>query len=221
MDGTGAGVAWFPCLQIVDPGGNVMSESIAASSVAAGASADVTWFPHIAAVAAAGGSGIQYDTHNVGDWLEVEATSEGGDNNVAFDLNASGGGGFFQTDGSSGAEGSSTNGFQWNEWGTGGYSFVDHNPGTTGGFFFREQGNGGFFFADNGSGGFTIQDVGGGGVLVQSENSGGIRLLAQGTTGTVDIEGQDGITVGTLPTSDPHVVGQLWNSSGVVMVSAG
>lgn len=47
MDGTGAGSAWFPCLQVLDPGGNIMFSSISSSSVAAGASADVSWFPGI------------------------------------------------------------------------------------------------------------------------------------------------------------------------------
>lgn len=45
MDGTGAGSAWLPCLQLLDPGGNVMFSAVASSSVAAGASVDVSWFP--------------------------------------------------------------------------------------------------------------------------------------------------------------------------------
>lgn len=59
MDGTSAAVAWFPCLQLLDPAGNVMFSAVPSSSVAAGASADVSWFPHIAAPAASssGGSG--------------------------------------------------------------------------------------------------------------------------------------------------------------------
>lgn len=48
MDGTAAVSAWYPCFQVLDPGGNVMSEAVSSSSIAAGASADVTWFPGLA-----------------------------------------------------------------------------------------------------------------------------------------------------------------------------
>lgn len=47
MDGTSAAAAWFPCLQLLDPAGNVMFSAIASSGVAAGASADVSWFPRV------------------------------------------------------------------------------------------------------------------------------------------------------------------------------
>lgn len=47
MDGTGAGGPWFPCLQVLDPGGSVMFSAISVSSVAAGASVDVSWFPSV------------------------------------------------------------------------------------------------------------------------------------------------------------------------------
>lgn len=47
MDGTGAAVAWYPCLQVLDPGGNVMFDAVSQVAVAAGASADVSWFPHL------------------------------------------------------------------------------------------------------------------------------------------------------------------------------
>lgn len=51
MDGTSAASAWFPCLQLLDPGGNVMFSAIAGLSIAAGASADVSWFPGLAGAA--------------------------------------------------------------------------------------------------------------------------------------------------------------------------
>jgi hypothetical protein len=37
----------------------------------------------------------------------------------------------------------------------------------------------------------------------------------------IDVTSGGGIVVLSLPTSDPHVEGQLWNSSGTVKVSAG
>lgn len=44
MDGTSAATTWFPCLQVLDPGGHVMFSAVAQSPIAAGASADVSWF---------------------------------------------------------------------------------------------------------------------------------------------------------------------------------
>lgn len=47
MDGSGTAGAWFPCLQVLDPGGAVMFSAVPTTSIAAGASADVTWFPRL------------------------------------------------------------------------------------------------------------------------------------------------------------------------------
>lgn len=44
MDGSAAASQWFPCLQVLDPGGNVMFSALL-PSVAAGGSANVSWFP--------------------------------------------------------------------------------------------------------------------------------------------------------------------------------
>lgn len=48
MDGTSASGTWYPCLQFVDPGGNVMVSAVGTLALAAGASVDVSWFPHLA-----------------------------------------------------------------------------------------------------------------------------------------------------------------------------
>ena len=45
IDGTGAGAAFLPTLQLLDPNGHVMWEGATSSTVAAGGSADVSWFP--------------------------------------------------------------------------------------------------------------------------------------------------------------------------------
>lgn len=47
MDGTAASAQWYPCLQLLDPAGNVMFTAISTAAVAAGASADVSWFPDV------------------------------------------------------------------------------------------------------------------------------------------------------------------------------
>lgn len=44
MDGSAAATSWFPTLQVLDPGGHVMFSAECSSPVAAGASADVSWF---------------------------------------------------------------------------------------------------------------------------------------------------------------------------------
>jgi len=40
------------------------------------------------------------------------------------------------------------------------------------------------------------------------------------TTGTVTVDGTT-VVIADLPETDPEVVGQLWNNSGVLSVSAG
>lgn len=45
FDGSGASVAWVPCLRIISDSGHVAAEAVASTSVPAGGSADVTWFP--------------------------------------------------------------------------------------------------------------------------------------------------------------------------------
>lgn len=47
MDGTLAASAWYPCLQVLDPGGAVMFSAVSATTVAAGGSANVSWFPRV------------------------------------------------------------------------------------------------------------------------------------------------------------------------------
>lgn len=45
IDGSGAATAFLPTLQLLDPNGHVMWEGATSSTVAAGGSADVSWFP--------------------------------------------------------------------------------------------------------------------------------------------------------------------------------
>lgn len=48
MNGSAASTTWYPALQFLDPGGNVMVTAVSPVALAAGASADVSWFPHLA-----------------------------------------------------------------------------------------------------------------------------------------------------------------------------
>ena len=51
VDGSGAGSAFLPCLQLVSPSGQVMWTAPTPTSVAAGGSADVSWFPRVSSPA--------------------------------------------------------------------------------------------------------------------------------------------------------------------------
>lgn len=53
---------------------------------------------------------------------------------------------------------------------------------------------------------------------VYEKQGGNEVVVASGGQLTVE---SGGLVVVTLPTADPHVVGQLWANSGVVTVSAG
>src|SRR5215469_13119755 len=46
-DGTGAGSAFIPAVQIIDPSGHVVGTYTLGQSLAAGASADISWFPGV------------------------------------------------------------------------------------------------------------------------------------------------------------------------------
>lgn len=76
FDGSGAGGDFLPVLQIISDSGHIVA-SCPAAKVAAGASADVTWFPRVAGNTQVAGDGIKFDTLNVGDWLDIETTGAG------------------------------------------------------------------------------------------------------------------------------------------------
>lgn len=68
FDGSGTASSWFPCIRVIGPGGGVVGEFLTARPVTAGGSADATFGPFLMGTSA---SGIQFDTDNRGDWLEV------------------------------------------------------------------------------------------------------------------------------------------------------
>lgn len=70
FDGSGAGSSFVPCLELVTDSGHVEGAYPLGGEVAAGASADATWFPR------GGLTGfIRYVTPNVGSWLSVATTA--------------------------------------------------------------------------------------------------------------------------------------------------
>lgn len=56
FDGTGAGSSWQPAVTILGPSGRAIG-TFTAAALAAGASADVSWFPRVAAGSSGGGGG--------------------------------------------------------------------------------------------------------------------------------------------------------------------
>ena len=63
IDGTGAASQFFPCLQVLDPGGNVMFSAASTTLLSPGGTADVSWFPGL------GASGAS--TSASGAWTQV------------------------------------------------------------------------------------------------------------------------------------------------------
>ena len=67
IDGSGAASAFLPTLQLLDPNGHVMWEGATSDTVAAGGSADVSWFPGL-------GGGLGSGTTNA-EWVTVSRTT--------------------------------------------------------------------------------------------------------------------------------------------------
>jgi hypothetical protein len=79
FDGTSATNPWQPAIQIVGPSGQVLRTFPLTTALAAGASADVTWFPRGGVSSSgSGGAGIQFDTDNEGGWLDVTTNTQDG-----------------------------------------------------------------------------------------------------------------------------------------------
>jgi hypothetical protein len=85
------------------------------------------------------------------------------------------------------------------------------NPnGWTGGITVLDTNASGIVFEENGAGGVTLFDAGGTGGIVL--NSSGGRLHANCTAGYIFL---------SVPAADPHVIGALFTTAGVMHVSAG
>jgi hypothetical protein len=94
----------------------------------------------------------------------------------------------------------------------------------------------GYNLTDQGSGGITIKQMGTSGIFLQTQgdgtsgielttltgDTGGVSLTDNGTSGILlNNAGTGPITFLGLPTSDPSIVGALWNNLGILTVSAG
>ena len=74
INGSGAGGNFVPVLEIDNGGAAGPWQFPLDTTITAGASVDVTWFPGGRVTGAVAGGGIQFDTDNVGGYLQVEAT---------------------------------------------------------------------------------------------------------------------------------------------------
>ena len=81
-DGTNAVGSFQPALQIIAPNGKVMGTFPVGITLAAGASADVSWFPF----GGVSGGAIRYDVDNTGDWLSIAVTGTNPATGDSFDL---------------------------------------------------------------------------------------------------------------------------------------
>ncbi len=66
FDGTGAGGSFIPAVQVVDPSGFVVGTYTLGVTLAAGASADVSWFPGVTNQSASGSLEIEHNGGNIG-----------------------------------------------------------------------------------------------------------------------------------------------------------
>lgn len=71
-DGSGAGAPYVPTLLIKSPAGAVLAACPIGSTIAAGASADVSWFPGLSPGVPS--TGIYFGINNVGSWLDITTT---------------------------------------------------------------------------------------------------------------------------------------------------
>lgn len=72
-DGTNAAGPFVPTLQVIAPNGSILASCPTSTAVAAGGTADVSWFPRSGvASGGTGGGGIQFDTANEGGWLDIQ-----------------------------------------------------------------------------------------------------------------------------------------------------
>lgn len=67
FDGTGAGTTWVPAVQVISDSGVVIGTYTLGSALAAGASADVSWFPGIGGAAGQSVTTAQFDLKIVAD----------------------------------------------------------------------------------------------------------------------------------------------------------
>lgn len=191
-DGTNAVGPFVPTLQVIAPNGAILASCPTPTSVAAGGSADVSWFPRSGLGGGSpSGGGIQFDTENEGDWLTIQTDGIGPEGGSIL-LNAPGGN--IQMYAGSLAGGS--------------------NPG----FFQAAAPGGGFTANDTAAGGMSV--VGNGDILIDANGASlDLQSFQTGLTNAVRVQsepngklsffGSVAVVRQATPTTLPQVIALL------------
>lgn len=243
-DGTNAGGAFVPCVQIIAAGSVVAGTFPLGQQLAAGASADVTWFPGVAPTPASpSGGGLQWgvnvDPNGVGLQLIEPGGSSGffflNDSSGSFTIQDSGGGGLYLT-------GTGGGGIHVTDDGGGGIALLENTSGgititdnsSSGGMLqLKNNAQGGVLIEDNSSGntGLAIAENAGGGITITNassdhtgtkiiDTSGGGLTLQATASGYMYLAGGYGGTNG-IPSGDPHELGAIYEVGNALYISAG
>lgn len=223
FDGTGAASSWMPAVVLISDSNHIIARAVSpGASVAAGASAEVSFFP---GAGLAGGPGIQFDTDNEGGWLQVN-TNIGGATAVFADQTINNAGAVLTTqDGSILAIG--TNG--------GGDVQIDSSNGT-----FLEAGSGTgtpCSITMSPTGVVTIQSWQGIGINAGTDLF--LQAKQQGASGDIQARLDNGdsfvvidngtatirfqvtptvVSMPHLPTVNPGVANQVWRNGNVLNI---
>jgi hypothetical protein len=227
FDGSAVGSGFQPCVQIITDSGHVLA-SCPAAAAAAGDVVEVTFAPFLrAAAAAVVGSGIQYDVHNSGGWLDVASTGFDPVSGDGIRLHATGDGNPLELLSEGGEFVNDVNGWGitlQSTAGTGGSADINaiaardvtetagRNMTLFAGSFLSVNASDTVDIAANGSGANALQlaaTAGGIDVEVGSAK----HLFIHGTGSLVVLDSS------VLPAADPGVSGALWNSAGTLKVS--
>jgi hypothetical protein len=209
FNGSGAGGSWVPAVKVIDPSGFVVGTYTLGASLAAGVSADVSWFPGVGTNTGAGGSGIQFDTDNEGGWLDI-TTNNTDPNGAGMQLIDKSGGSIYVIaehasqlflDSDNGIElsdNSASNGLRIVQENDGGITLLDQGAG---GIFANVVGNGGFGVENDGSGDILIQQAGPGNAIMRGDGNGNIEMLGTSngaSSGFVQMVQDDGSHLGFI-----------------------
>jgi hypothetical protein len=204
FDGTGAGTAFYPTIRLLAPGGDVVGEYRAEATVAAGASAQVTWFPGVTE-----SGDIRFNVDNEGGYLDI-TTNNKDPNGYGFALtDLTNGGILVHGNGGGGVV------LEADQANNPGVSLITRGASNSGlDFETHDMNNAGFNFTtnDSGNGGFAVNTLGAsnGGIALTAGAAGGIALTLSGG-------GQ--LLMSGLPTANPGGSHRVWNNGGVLNIT--
>lgn len=84
FDGSGAAGSYLPLIRIISDAGSTVVEAVSDTTIAAGASADASWFPHLAAASSASAGTTPVVAIGVTSLVTVPTVAAGGTSLVTF-----------------------------------------------------------------------------------------------------------------------------------------